>query len=67
VVSGVHGRQQTNETSLVDRVDAATVRLVGAFDTQSMVVWGRLAAGLGSVWLIQPQTGDLLRIDPARV
>lgn len=63
----VPGNQQMDpENLVVDRLDAATARLVGVFDTHSTAS-GLLAAGFGSVWLAQPGTGDLLRIDPARV
>jgi hypothetical protein len=65
-VQGRQPQRPSAATIAVDRVDPATARLVGTFDTQSTAE-GLLAAGFGSVWLAQPVTGDLLRIDPERV
>ena len=65
-VQGRQPQRPSAATIAVDRIDPATARLVGTFDTQSTAE-GLLAAGFGSVWLAQPLTGDLLRIDPERV
>lgn len=66
----VYGRQSTDLGGVLDRVDATTARLTGAVETHAPafgIPFGMPAAGFGSLWLLQPETGDLVRLDPRRV
>ena len=50
--------------AVIDRVDPASGRLRGTIATGDLSP-AALAAGFGSLWLLRPAAGTLLRLDPA--
>jgi hypothetical protein len=63
----VEGQQQQRDGlahAVIDRVDPGSGRLRGVIETGDPNP-AALAAGFGALWLLQPTTGALLRLDPA--